>query len=49
MYRDELWLEEEHNTANKMTQFHRGEYTVRQVKDVLAADGLLVRQFEDTI
>ncbi|KAK2629190.1 hypothetical protein QTJ16_000010 [Diplocarpon rosae] len=26
--------------------FHRGEYTVKQVKDQLAAKGLLVRQFE---
>ncbi|KAF2457676.1 hypothetical protein BDY21DRAFT_31216 [Lineolata rhizophorae] len=29
--------------------FHRGEYTVRQVKDYLQEQGLLVRQFEDTI
>ena len=27
-------------------QFHRGEYTVRDVKDYLAARGFLVRHFE---
>jgi glutamine amidotransferase/cyclase len=26
--------------------FHRGEYTVKQVKDFLQEKGLLVRQFE---
>ena len=26
--------------------FHRGEYTVKQVKDYLASEGLLVRQFD---
>lgn len=30
-------------------QFHRGEYTVKQVKDHLQQEGLLVRQFEDEI
>jgi glutamine amidotransferase/cyclase len=29
--------------------FHRGEYTVRQVKEVLEKDGLLVRRFEDEV
>ncbi len=29
--------------------FHRGEYTVRQVKEYLQAQGLLVRQFEEDI
>ncbi|KKY21951.1 putative imidazole glycerol phosphate synthase hishf [Diplodia seriata] len=29
--------------------FHRGEYTVKQVKDHLQQEGLLVRQFEDEI
>ncbi|RMZ66141.1 imidazole glycerol phosphate synthase hishf [Pyrenophora seminiperda CCB06] len=29
--------------------FHRGEYTVKQVKDHLQAKGLLVRQFEEDI
>ncbi|KAK0615536.1 Imidazole glycerol phosphate synthase hisHF [Lasiodiplodia hormozganensis] len=29
--------------------FHRGEYTVKQVKDHLQKEGLLVRQFEDEI
>ncbi|KAI4755608.1 imidazole glycerol phosphate synthase HisHF [Aureobasidium sp. EXF-3400] len=29
--------------------FHRGEYTVRQVKEVLEEEGLLVRRFEDDI
>jgi len=29
--------------------FHRGEYTVKQVKEHLKAQGLLVRQFEETI
>ena len=28
-------------------QFHRGEYTIRQVKEYLAAKGLLVRDVED--
>ena len=27
-------------------QFHRGEYTVKQVKDRLQEEGFLVRQFE---
>ena len=30
-------------------QFHRGEYTVKQVKDYLEEKRLLVRSFEDTI
>jgi glutamine amidotransferase/cyclase len=30
-------------------QFHRGEYTVKQVKDYLQSEGLLVRQFEGDI
>ncbi len=30
-------------------KFHRGEYTVRQVKEALAHGGLLVRQFEEDI
>ncbi len=30
-------------------QFHRGEYTVQQVKDFLHEKGLLVRQFEPEI
>ncbi|KAK4690506.1 imidazole glycerol-phosphate synthase, partial [Lecanoromycetidae sp. Uapishka_2] len=29
--------------------FHRGEYTVKDVKDYLGEKGFLVRQFEDTI
>ncbi|PQE04993.1 imidazole glycerol phosphate synthase hisHF protein [Rutstroemia sp. NJR-2017a BBW] len=29
--------------------FHRGEYTVKQVKDVLAEKGLIIRQFESDI
>jgi glutamine amidotransferase/cyclase len=29
--------------------FHRGEYTVKDVKDFLGENGLLVRQFEDNI
>ncbi|KJZ76293.1 Imidazole glycerol phosphate synthase hisHF [Hirsutella minnesotensis 3608] len=29
--------------------FHRGEYTVKQVKDYLREKGLLVRQFEDNL
>ncbi|KAJ4347276.1 Histidine biosynthesis bifunctional protein hisB [Didymosphaeria variabile] len=29
--------------------FHRGEYTVKQVKDFLQEKGLLVRQFEDAV
>ncbi|PQE32800.1 imidazole glycerol phosphate synthase hisHF protein [Rutstroemia sp. NJR-2017a WRK4] len=29
--------------------FHRGEYTVKQVKDVLAEKGLMIRQFESDI
>lgn len=29
------------------SQFHRGEYTVKQVKDYLAESGLLVRPFEE--
>lgn len=32
-----------------MKQFHRGEYTVSQVKDQLQKDGFLVRQFEAEI
>ena len=28
-------------------QFHRGEYTVRQVKEYLARKGLLVRDVEE--
>lgn len=31
------------------SQFHRREYTVKQVKDHLASHGLLVRQYEGTI
>ena len=30
-------------------QFHRGEYTVKDVKHYLAGKGFLVRQFEDRI
>lgn len=30
-------------------QFHRGEYTVKQVKEHLQERGLLVRQFEEDI
>ena len=29
--------------------FHRGEYTVKQVKDYLKENGLLVRQFESDL
>ncbi|KAI9840472.1 MAG: Histidine biosynthesis bifunctional protein hisB [Thelocarpon superellum] len=29
--------------------FHRGDYTVRQVKDFLSQEGLVVRQYEDAI
>jgi imidazole glycerol-phosphate synthase len=29
--------------------FHRGEYTVKQVKDFLAENGLMVRQFESEL
>ncbi|KAA8569384.1 hypothetical protein EYC84_001030 [Monilinia fructicola] len=29
--------------------FHRGEYTVKQVKDSLAAKGLMVRQYENDL
>lgn len=32
-----------------MSQFHRGEYTVTQVKDHLQTEGFLVRQFEAEI
>jgi glutamine amidotransferase/cyclase len=32
-----------------IVQFHRGEYTVKQVKDYLQKQGLLVRQFEADI
>lgn len=32
-----------------MSQFHRGEYTVTQVKDYLQSEGFLVRQFEAEI
>lgn len=32
-----------------VNQFHRGEYTVKQVKDFLQQEGLLVRQFESDI
>lgn len=35
--------------TNRRLQFHRGEYTVKQVKDFLQDVGLLVRQFEDSI
>jgi glutamine amidotransferase/cyclase len=30
-------------------QFHRQEYTVKDVKDFLQKKGLLVRQFEEAI
>jgi len=29
--------------------FHRGEYTVKQVKDFLQEKGLMVRQFESAL
>jgi glutamine amidotransferase/cyclase len=29
--------------------FHRGEYTVKQVKDYLQQKGLVVRQYEEAI
>jgi glutamine amidotransferase/cyclase len=32
-----------------MFQFHRGEYTVTQVKDHLQSQGFLVRQFETEV
>lgn len=32
--------------SDRAQQFHRGEHTVKQVKDHLQASGLLVRQFE---
>lgn len=35
--------------ANDDLQFHRGEYTVKQVKDHLQQQGFLVRQFEAEI
>jgi len=30
-------------------QFHRGEYTVKDVKDFLQEEGLLIRQIEPEI
>lgn len=35
--------------ADRRVQFHRGEYTVKQVKEYLRDQGLLVRQFEEII
>ncbi len=32
--------------VDNLIQFHRGEYTVQQVKDYLAEKGLLVRPVE---
>jgi glutamine amidotransferase/cyclase len=37
------------NAALGAGMFHRGEYTVKQVKDHLAEKGLVVRLFEEDI
>lgn len=34
------------NSADQFSQFHRGEYTVQNVKDDLSSHGFLVREFE---
>ncbi|SLM35241.1 imidazole glycerol phosphate synthase hishf [Lasallia pustulata] len=45
----EVFQETTTDAALGAGMFHRGEYTVKQVKDHLAENGLLVRPFEDGI
>ncbi|PBP27408.1 hypothetical protein BUE80_DR001675 [Diplocarpon rosae] len=43
---EEVFARTKTDAALGAGMFHRGEYTVKQVKDQLAAKGLMVRQFE---
>ncbi|TQV97464.1 imidazole glycerol phosphate synthase hisHF [Cordyceps javanica] len=44
---DEVFRQTTTDAALGAGMFHRGEYTVRQVKDYLDAQGLVVRKFEE--
>ncbi|CAL3966684.1 unnamed protein product [Diplocarpon coronariae] len=46
---EEVFTKTKTDAALGAGMFHRGEYTVKQVKDELAAKGLMVRQYESEI
>lgn len=46
---EEVFFKTKTDAALGAGMFHRGEYTVKQVKDFLAEKGLLVRQFESEL
>jgi glutamine amidotransferase/cyclase len=46
---EEVFAKTRTDAALGAGMFHRGEYTVKDVKDYLGEEGLLVRQFEDAI
>lgn len=46
---EEVFSKTKTDAALGAGMFHRGEYTVKQVKDHLAAKGLMVREFESEI
>jgi glutamine amidotransferase/cyclase len=46
---EEVFAKTRTDAALGAGMFHRGEYTVKDVKDYLGGKGLLVRQFEDAI
>lgn len=46
---EEVFTKTKTDAALGAGMFHRGEYTVRQVKDFLVGKGLLVRQFESEL
>ncbi|KAF9882232.1 imidazoleglycerol phosphate synthase [Colletotrichum karsti] len=49
MHFEEVFEKTTTDAALGAGMFHRGEYTVKQVKDFLAAKGLKVRQFEESV
>ena len=46
---EEVFAKTETDAALGAGMFHRGEYTVKQVKEFLGGKGLRVRQFESEI
>jgi len=46
---EEVFAKTNTDAALGAGMFHRGEYTVKEVKDVLAENGLMIRRFEDQL
>jgi glutamine amidotransferase/cyclase len=46
---EEVFAKTRTDAALGAGMFHRGEYTVKQVKESLAGKGLLIRQFESEL